>query len=138
MIHRAAIFDPNAQIDGDVEIGPYVLIEGPVRIALGTQIQGHAVISGAVSIGRNTVSAINVIGLRRAGFGLALRKEAKDAFNLFYRSGLNATQAVEEAALRSWASEISVFWNFVASSKRGICSMARWSEIKGAAFQGEE
>jgi UDP-N-acetylglucosamine acyltransferase len=270
MIHRTAIVDPNAQIDGDVEIGPYVLIEGPARIAAGTQIQGHAVISGAVSIGRNnrigfgsvigafpqdlsydpaahsgveigdnnvlreyctihrgtkagtntrvgsnnllmvgshlghntwlgdnvilannvllggyveihnrvfvgggsvvhqftrmgsislmqglsaiskdvppfaiaagrnTVSSINVIGLRRAGFGLALRNEAKDAFNLFYRSGLNATQAVKEAALRSWASEISAFWNFVASSKRGICSMARWSEIKGAAFQGEE
>jgi UDP-N-acetylglucosamine acyltransferase len=270
MIHPTAIVDPNAQIDGDVEIGPYVLIEGSVCISSGTEIQGHAVISGSVSIGRNnrigfgsvlgafpqdlsynptarsgveigdnnilreyctihrgtkegtntrvgsnnllmvgahlghntwlgdnvilannallggyveihnrvfvgggsvvhqftrmgelslmqglsaiskdvppfaieagrnTVAAINVIGLRRAGFGPALRNEAKDAFNLFYRSGLNATQAAKEAAQRSWSREISTFWEFVASSKRGICSMARWSEIKGAAFQGEE
>jgi UDP-N-acetylglucosamine acyltransferase len=270
MIHRTAIVDPEAQIDSDVEIGPYVLVEGSVRISSGTQIQGHAVISGTVLIGRNnrigfgtiigafpqdlsynpaarsgveigdnnvlreyctihrgtkegtntrlgsnnllmvgshlghntwlgdnvilannvllggyveihdrvfvgggsvvhqftrmgsislmqglsaiskdvppfaieagrnTVSAINVIGLRRAGFGPALRSEAKDAFNLFYRSGLNATQAAKEAAQRSWSSEVSAFWDFVASSKRGICSMARWSEVKGAAFQGEE
>jgi hypothetical protein len=26
MIHRTAIVDPNAQIDNDVEIGPYMLI----------------------------------------------------------------------------------------------------------------
>ena len=29
-------------------IGPYVLIEGSVRISSGTEIQGHAVITGSV------------------------------------------------------------------------------------------
>jgi len=68
MIHRTAIVDPNAQIDSDVEIGPYVLIEGPVRISSGTEIQGHAVISGVVSIGKNN----------RIGFGSVIRAFPQD------------------------------------------------------------
>jgi UDP-N-acetylglucosamine acyltransferase len=270
MIHRTAIIDPKAQIDADVRVGAYVLIDGEARISSGTEIQGHAVISGtvligrnnrigfgtvigalpqdlsydpkatsgveigdnnvireystihrgtkegtntrvgsnnflmvgshlghntrvgnnvilannvllggyveiqdrvfvgggsvvhqftrmgpialmqglsaigkdvppfAIAVGRNSVSGINVIGLRRAGFGPALRKEAKEAFDLFYRSGLNASQATKEAAQRSWSAEVSVFWEFVGSSKRGICPMVRWGAVKGAAFPIEE
>ena len=62
----------------------------------------------------------------------------KEAFNLFYRSGLNASQAEKEAAQRSWPAEVSIFWDFVSSSKRGICSMVRWGQVKGAAFIGED
>ncbi len=270
MIHPTAVVDPIAEIEPDVIIGPYALIEGPVRIGSGTEIQGHAVITGSVRVGknnrigygsvvgslpqdlsfdpgansgveigdnnvlreyctihrgtkegthtrigsnnllmvgahlghnarvgdsvilannvllggyveihdrvfvgggcvvhqftrmgavslmqglsgiskdvppfaiaagRNSVSAINVIGLRRAGYGPALRKEVKDAFNLFYQNGLNASQAGQEAARRSWSTEVSIFWDFVSSTKRGICSMVRWGQVKGAAFMGEE
>ena len=46
MIHPTAIIDPQAQIDSDVVVGPYALIEGSVRISSGTEIQGHAVITG--------------------------------------------------------------------------------------------
>jgi UDP-N-acetylglucosamine acyltransferase len=270
MIHHTAVVDPNAEIESDAVVGPYVLIEGPVQVGSGTEIQGHSVITGSVRIGknnrigygsvigsfpqdlsfdpransgveivdnnvlreyctihrgtkegtntqigsnnllmvgahlghntrlgdsvilannvllggyveiqnrvfvgggsvvhqftrmgaislmqglsaiskdvppfaiaagRNSVSAVNVIGLRRAGYGPALRKEVKDAFNLFYQSGLNASQAEQEAAQRSWSAEVSIFWDFVSSTKRGICSMVRWGQVKGAAFIGEE
>ena len=264
MIHRTAVVDPKAQLDLDVVVGPYALIEGPVQISSGTEVQGHAVITGSVRIGknnrigygavigalpqdlsfdpnassgveigennvireyctihrgtkegsltlvgsnnllmvgahlghntrlgndvilannvllagyveihdrvfvgggsvvhqftrmgaisllqglsaigkdippfsiamgRNAVSGINVIGLRRAGFGPALRKEAKDAFTLFYTNGLNSTQALEEAKKRSWSKEISLFWDFAATSKRGMCSMVRWRDVRSA------
>jgi UDP-N-acetylglucosamine acyltransferase len=270
MIHHTAVVDPKAEIEADVVVGPYALIEGPVQVGSGTEIQGHAVITGSVRIGknnrigygtvigahpqdlsfdpkvnsgveigdnnalreyctihrgtkegtktaigsnnllmvgahmghnarlgnsvilannvllggyveiqdrafvgggsvvhqftrmgavslmqglsaigkdvppfaiaagRNSVSAINVIGLRRAGYGPALRNEVKDAFNLFYRSGLNASQAEQEAARRSWSAEVSIFWEFVSSTKRGICPMVRWGQVKGAAFVGEK
>src|SRR3984893_5501000 len=270
MIHPTAIIDPKAQIDFDVVIGPYALIEGPVRISSGTEIQGHAVITGSVVIGKNNrvgygsvigsypqdlsfdlkansgveignsnvirehctihrgtkentvtrigsdnllmvgahlghnvrlgdkvilannvllggyaeihdrvfvgggsvvhqftrmgaislmqgisgvgkdvppfaiatgknaIAAINVIGLRRAGYGAALRKEVKEAFTLFYGSGLNSSQAQEESGKRSWSKEVSVFWTFVATSKRGICPMVRWGEVKEATFSDDE
>src|SRR3984893_10485477 len=53
MIHTTAVIDPQAQLEANVVIGPYVLIEGPVRISSGTEIQGHAVITGSVVIGKN-------------------------------------------------------------------------------------
>ena len=51
---------------------------------------------------------------------------------------LNASQPEKEAAQRSWPAEVSIFWDFVSSSKRGICSTVRWGQVKGAAFNGEE
>src|SRR6202030_2371369 len=229
MVHPTAVIDPRAQIESDVVVGPYVLIEGLVRISSGTEIQGHAVITGSVlmgknnrvgygsvigsfpqdlsynpkansgveigannvirenctihrgtkegtktrigsnnflmvgahlghnvrlgdgvilannvllggyaeihdrvfvgggsvvhqftrmgavslmqgisgvgkdvppftiAIGKNSIATINVIGLRRAGYGPALRKEVKEAFALLYSSGLNIGQAQEES-----------------------------------------
>jgi UDP-N-acetylglucosamine acyltransferase len=270
MIHPTAVIDPKAQMDSDVVVGPYVLIEGPARISSGTEIQGHAVISGSVVIGRNNrigygsvigslpqdlsfdpkansgvelgdnnvirehctihrgtkegtntrigsnnllmvgahlghnarlgdnvilannvllggyaeihdrvfvgggsvvhqftrmgavslmqgisgvgkdvppfaiaagkdgITAINIIGLRRAGYGPALRKEVKEAFALFYNSGFNASQAQEESGRRSWSKEVSLFWDFIAASKRGICPMARWGKVKGDTLSDDE
>jgi hypothetical protein len=31
-----------------------------------------------------------------------------------------------------------VFWTFVATSKRGICPMVRWGEVKEATFRDDE
>jgi Udp N-acetylglucosamine O-acyltransferase len=36
----------------------------------------------SIAIGKNGIAAINVIGLRRAGFGAALRTEVKSAFEI--------------------------------------------------------
>jgi UDP-N-acetylglucosamine acyltransferase len=61
--HPTAIVDPSAQIDEDVDIGPYVIIEGPVQIASGTIIMAHAYISGHTEIGHNnTIHMGAVIG----------------------------------------------------------------------------
>jgi UDP-N-acetylglucosamine acyltransferase len=261
MIHPTAVIDPKAELDSDVTVGSYALIEGPIVIGPGTEIQSHAVITGSVRIGKNNrvgygaiigsfpqdlsfdpkvssgveigdnnvireyctvhrgtkegsntivgsnnllmvgahlghnarvadhvilannvllagyaeihdrvfigggsvvhqftrmgavsllqgnsgigkdippfsiaigkdcVAALNLIGLRRAGFGPALRKEMKSAFDLLYRSGLNTKQALGEAEERTWLPETMIFWNFVATSKRGICPMGRWKEV---------
>ena len=37
----------------EFRVGPYALIEGNVRIGSGTDIQGHAVITGQTFIGKN-------------------------------------------------------------------------------------
>jgi UDP-3-O-[3-hydroxymyristoyl] glucosamine N-acyltransferase len=52
MIHPTAVIDPKTELDSDVSVGPYALIEGNVRIGSGTDIQGHAVISGQTFIGK--------------------------------------------------------------------------------------
>jgi UDP-N-acetylglucosamine acyltransferase len=52
-IHPTAIIDPQAQIADDVTIGPYVVIEGPVKIGSGSVIKASAYITGDTTLGKN-------------------------------------------------------------------------------------
>src|ERR1700678_4706253 len=63
MIHSTAVIDPGAHLEPDVEIGPNVVIEGPVSIGAGTKVQAGAIIVGQVKIGSgNTIGYGSVIG----------------------------------------------------------------------------
>ncbi len=50
-IHSTAIVDSEATIDTTADIGPYVVIEGPVKVGPGTRVQAHAHLSGWTTIG---------------------------------------------------------------------------------------
>jgi len=152
--HNARIADQvilanNVLLGGYVEIQNRVFVGGGsvvhqfTRIGAASLLQGLTAISKdvppfSIAVGKNSIAAINVIGLRRAGFSQALRNEIKSAFELFYRRGLNSKQALDEAAKRTWAPETMTFWNFVATSKRGICPMARWKEVRSEASGSQE
>jgi len=45
-IHATALVDPKAELDGDVEVGPYSVIGAQVRIGAGTTIGPHVVVDG--------------------------------------------------------------------------------------------
>lgn len=51
MIHPTAIIDPSAEIDSNVEIGPYSIIKDNVFIGSGTKIGPHVVIDSNVRMG---------------------------------------------------------------------------------------
>lgn len=53
MIHKTAIISQRAQIDSDVEIGPYSIIGDGVKIGSGTVIGPHVNIACNSEIGRN-------------------------------------------------------------------------------------
>ena len=65
-IHPTTIIEGDVQIDDDVEIGPYCLIQGKVKIGKGSLIEGHVTIGyryGEVEIGQfNQISPGAVIG----------------------------------------------------------------------------
>jgi len=55
-IHPSTVLDGDVQIDDDVEIGPYCLIQGKVRIGKGTLIEGHVSLGyryGELEIGQH-------------------------------------------------------------------------------------
>jgi UDP-N-acetylglucosamine acyltransferase len=52
MIHPTAIIDPKAEIDEEIEIGPYSVIEKGVSIGEGTKIGPHVVIREGTRIGK--------------------------------------------------------------------------------------
>ncbi|HSK31606.1 MAG TPA: acyl-ACP--UDP-N-acetylglucosamine O-acyltransferase [Candidatus Limnocylindria bacterium] len=50
-IHPTAVIDSKAEIDAGVEIGPYVVIEGPVKIKRGSRVMAHVYLTGWTEIG---------------------------------------------------------------------------------------
>ena len=62
-IHPTAIIDSKANLDANVEIGPYSVIGPNVRIASSTTIQSNVVIMGNTSIGKgNSIFPFSAIG----------------------------------------------------------------------------
>lgn len=53
LISPHALIDPKAELDSDVEVGPYSIIGADVQIAAGTWIGSHVVIKGPTKIGRD-------------------------------------------------------------------------------------
>jgi UDP-N-acetylglucosamine acyltransferase len=54
-IHETALVDRRAEIDSDVEIGPYSLVGKHVRIGKGCRVKAHVVIEGRTTLGEGNV-----------------------------------------------------------------------------------
>ena len=62
-IHPTAIVDPKAQLDADVEVGPYSIVGPGVTIGAGTVIGPHVVVTGRTTLGmRNRIFQFVSIG----------------------------------------------------------------------------
>jgi UDP-N-acetylglucosamine acyltransferase len=62
-IHPTAVISPEAELADDVVVGPYVVIEGPVRVGPGCVLRPHATLCGPMTLGRgNTVFSGAVLG----------------------------------------------------------------------------
>lgn len=62
-IHPTAIVDRRATVDPSADIGPYVVIDGPVEIGARTRVMAHAVLLGQTVLGAdNVVHAGAVVG----------------------------------------------------------------------------
>lgn len=99
---------------------------GQLAITQGNSGFGKDLPPFVVGAGVNKVVGLNVVGLKRAGFGPEERKELKAAFRLLYESGLNTSQVLEQARMRAWRAPAQAFFDFVAAAKRrGICGFRR-------------
>ncbi|MFG0244072.1 MAG: acyl-ACP--UDP-N-acetylglucosamine O-acyltransferase [Phycisphaerales bacterium JB054] len=54
-IHPSAVVDPQAELAGDVQIGPLCVVSGPVRLAAGVRLVASVHIQGPVTIGAGTI-----------------------------------------------------------------------------------
>jgi UDP-N-acetylglucosamine acyltransferase len=54
-VHPTAIIDPRAELDSDVEVGPYSVIGAGVKIGKGSRIHSHASIQGNTTLGEGNV-----------------------------------------------------------------------------------
>ncbi len=127
------IMVPFSGLAGYCEIGDNCLISGLSGMHQFCRMGRMAVLSGGSQIsmdlppfmigdGRNGgVRGFNIVGLRRNGFSPDTIKVIKEIYNIFFRSGLNTTNAIAkvEAELPQLP-EVLEFLEFVKSSKRGI------------------
>ncbi|MCS6977749.1 MAG: acyl-ACP--UDP-N-acetylglucosamine O-acyltransferase, partial [Gemmatales bacterium] len=60
-IHPTALISPEAELAADVQIGPFVIVEGPVRIGPGCVLRAKAHLIGPLTMGRNNVVYDNVV-----------------------------------------------------------------------------
>ncbi len=123
----------NCLLAGYVNVGDDVVLGGGavfhqfLRVGSMCMIRGGTAWSKDIppfTIGAiiNTVRGINAVGMRRKGIDSAGRADVKRAYNLLYRSGLNVSQAVEEARKSEWLPDANTFIQFVSTrSKRGLC-----------------
>ncbi len=63
-IHPTSIVDPKAEIDTDIEIGPFCFIKKGVKIKKGTKLLSNVIVEGSTEIGKNcTIYPFTSIGL---------------------------------------------------------------------------
>ena len=121
-----------ALLAGYITVEDEVFISGNVVVHQFCRIGRLAMIGGFSGVnkdvppymtvrGASTVRAINLIGLRRAGFKNSLIKEIKEAFRMLYRSDLNTKQALKKISSELKGEEINRLIKFISESKRGVC-----------------
>jgi UDP-N-acetylglucosamine acyltransferase len=142
---------PHCHIGHNVQVGDHTIIGGGAMVAGYAVIQNGAFISGnclvhqfcrvgalAIMQGGSAISqdlppftvlhrmneicGLNVVGLRRAGFTAEQRMELKRLYRLLFRSGKNLRAAVEEAKKTFTSPAAKTLLDFVAETKRGVCS----------------
>ncbi len=135
-IGNRTIMANNTLLGGYVEVEDGAFLGGATVVHQHARIGKLAITRGGTRLAKdvppffmatdfNQVSAINRVGLRRAGLSHETRRAIQAAYELLYRSGLNVTQALEELRHKFHIPEIAHLTTFIRASKRGICREER-------------
>lgn len=118
---------------GHVELHDYAIVGGVTPIHQFVRIGAHCFIGGGsrvpqdvppyVKVAGNPLKpcGLNTVGMDRRGFGEDVKTELNKVYKIFYRSGLNTTQAMERIGEECRPlPEVERFLHFVKSSIRGV------------------
>jgi UDP-N-acetylglucosamine acyltransferase len=128
---------------GHVVVGDRAVVSGSclvhqfVRLGTLSMMQGGTAVSQdvppfTVARGVNNLCGLNIIGLRRAGMPSGERLELKKVYRTLFREGRALGAAVEASRAQFKTAAAKTLLDFVASSKRGVCT-----ETAGQAEESE-
>ena len=135
-IGNRVIMVNNAMLAGHVTVEDHAIIGGMTPVHQFSRIGRYAMVGGFSRITHDVppftlgagapyrVGGLNIIGLKRHGFSLEVRRALTKAFKLTYRSGLHVSAALEmiedtvemNAHVRHWV-------DFCRNSKRGLIGL---------------
>jgi UDP-N-acetylglucosamine acyltransferase len=136
--HNCAIGNLNviascALLAGYVEVADQAFISGNVAIHQFTKVGRLVMIAGNTGVSndappfvtcagfRADVVGLNLVGLKRAGFGADQVRDIKRAYRLLFRSGLLLEDALVKIETEIGSPEALEIVGFARRSKRGIC-----------------
>lgn len=135
-IGNCVIMANSAMLAGHVLVGDYAIIGGMTPIHQFSRIGSYAMVGGFSRVSNDVppytigggipykFGGINLVGLRRHGFSLAVRKELAKIFKLTYRSGLRLEEAIEQIEMRApLIPEVQYWLDFCRSTKRGLLGL---------------
>ncbi|MDY0152445.1 MAG: acyl-ACP--UDP-N-acetylglucosamine O-acyltransferase [Candidatus Cloacimonas sp.] len=121
------------QFAGHVHVHDNATIGGITAVHQFVHIGAHAFVGGASAVKKDIVPfsrgqgnpyktvGLNSVGLMRKGFSNETIGGIKEIYNLFYRRGLNTTQALAKASdITDLSPEQQIFIDFVIHAERGI------------------
>jgi UDP-N-acetylglucosamine acyltransferase len=132
-IGNGVILSNATQLAGHVTVEDRATLSGLVAVHQFTRIGRHAFVGGCSRVSKDVppftkavgspmkLYGLNTIGLQRAGFSEHVLLELKRAYRLFFRSGLNLSQAIEQ--IRSEVEllpEVRELIQFLEESGRGV------------------
>jgi len=139
VIGDRVILANNVALAGHVTIGERAFLSGGVVVHQFCRIGRLAMIGGNSKVVQDALPfvitdgiparacALNLVGLRRAGLGVAGIRTLREAFRVLLRSGLPLQSALEKlAALQD--PNVDELIAFARSSKRGFAHAARFAE----------
>ncbi len=131
-VGNSTLIAGGALLAGWVEVGDRALVSGNCVVHQYTRIGRLAMMRGlsrtsrdvppfCVMDGTHTLRAINVIGLRRAGFNASQVRVLRDAFSALFGKRQNLKLAVERMlATGDLSTEVREMIDFIRASKRGV------------------
>ena len=119
---------------GHIEIDDFVTIGGMTAIHQFVKIGKYAFVGGASGVKKDVppytrgegmpykVVGLNSVGLQRKGFSKESLISIKKIYNLFYKSKMNTTQALNSLDKYGKLNEFEmIFVDFIKKAERGIC-----------------
>ncbi|MBN2829266.1 MAG: acyl-ACP--UDP-N-acetylglucosamine O-acyltransferase [Candidatus Cloacimonetes bacterium] len=117
---------------GHVTVGDFAILGGLTAIHQFVKIGAYSFIGGCSAVKKDIppyvrgqgnpfeIHGLNGVGLLRKGFSSETVMGIKRVYKLFYRKGLNTTQAIEEAEKMDLTPEQKLFVEFVKNGDRGL------------------
>ena len=135
-VGKGVIMANAAMLAGHVEVEDYARVGGMTAVHQWVRIGKHAMVGGLSRVTHDIppytigggvpykMGGLNLVGLKRFGYDLPVRKELSRAFKLLYRSTLSFHEALQEIESTLGDSPDVRHWlDFCKQSKRGLIGL---------------